>query len=187
MSGAPQLAAFFEMMKPLSYRTKTSYTNWSGTLAFIPFNPSLTNSVPILSNVDVAALMEVRGSVRIQSGARNTSSWSTFPYANTGIPTYNVFSSNANLGYIVFYNDAPTVSNWTIQTTIEIKVRFFRRTIYNFSITPTLSKIVVLDQRKAADSEISVVKEEIKSYSDDESESLTFQSDVSGATTVKYA
>jgi len=162
MSGAPQLSAFFEMFKPTHYRTKTSYINWSGTVAFIPFNPALTNSVPILSNVDVAALMEVRGSVRLESGARNDSSWSTFPYASIGIPTYNIFSSNANLGYLVFYNDAPVVSNWTVQTTVEIKVRFFRRTLYNFSITPTRSTKVVEGKDALTDSEISILKEELK-------------------------
>jgi hypothetical protein len=140
MSGAPQLSSFFEMFKPTSYRIIVSYTNWSGTVAFVPYNPSLPYSVPTTSTIDSAALMEVRGAVRVQAGFDNTGVWCTFPFTNTGLQTYNVYSSNQNLGFVAHYNDAPTISSWTIQTTIEINVRFFRRTLFNFTITPTLSK-----------------------------------------------
>lgn len=137
LAGFAQLSTFFEMAQPMSYRIRVSYTGWSGIVAFVPVNP-LDSFVPIFSNLDVGALDEVRGAVRIQSGSSNTGGWSRFPFATGGFQTYGLFNNNLNLGYIATYNDAPTVVSWTTQLTIEVKVKFFRRTLYFFAITPTL-------------------------------------------------
>lgn len=140
LSGFPQLASFFGMAQPVSYRMRASYINWSGTLAFVPLNP-LSSSVPSgIGFIDAGGLMETRGSVRVQAGATNTGSWSTFPFAQLGLSSFDMFNVPYNVGYLVAYNDASAVTaNWNIQLTLEVKVRFYRRTLQNFSVSPTLS------------------------------------------------
>lgn len=138
LSGFPQLATFFEMYQPVMYRMLISYTNWTGTAAFVPQSPLSYDIPSTISQVDTSALKEVRGSVRVQPGYSNTGSWSSYPYAQQGFQTYGAANSNVDAGYLVFYNDAPTVANWTVQMSLEIRVRFFRRTLFYFAITPTL-------------------------------------------------
>jgi hypothetical protein len=142
-SGFPQLSTFFEMAQPVSYRLRMSYTNWNGTAAYVPMNP-LNVSLPSLINTDPLALLEVRGSVRLQSGFDNTGVWCRYPYTQQGFQTYYLQNAPGVAGYIMLYNDASTVANWTIQMTIEVKVRFFRRTLYAFTVSPTLTSKFVL-------------------------------------------
>jgi hypothetical protein len=139
------LGTFFEMAHPRRYRICISYTNWSGTACFVPVNAYETN-IPLLTSTDPLSVMEVQGAVRIQPGASNWGRWCRFPYAQQGWPTYGIGSPSFALpvGYCYAYNDAPVTANWTIQATLEVEVRFFRRTLYNYTITPTLNKTVVL-------------------------------------------
>lgn len=142
LSGLPQLAAFFEMAHPLKYRIRLSYTNWSGTIAFVPINPYAYGTLPTASNLDYQALKEVRGSIRVQSGFGNTGTMCTFPFANQGWNAYGLYNAGPPVGYYAAYNDAPssTLANWTIQMTLEVLVSFRRRTLYQYSVTPTLKK-----------------------------------------------
>jgi hypothetical protein len=142
ISGLSQLAAFFEMAHPLRYRLRLSYTNWSGTLAFVPINPYAYGTLPSLTNLDNQALREVRGSIRVQSGFNNTGSWCTFPFANQGWNAYGLFNAGPPLGYYAAFNDAPGVTaNWTIQLTLEVVVIFRRRTLYSYTVTPTKKEL----------------------------------------------
>jgi hypothetical protein len=143
LSGFPQLSTFFEFAQPVSYRLRMSYTNWNGTVAFVPMNP-LNVSLPSLISTDPLALSEVRGNVRLQSGYNNTGVWCRYPYAQLGLQTYYLQNAPGVAGYIMFYNDASTVINWTIQMTIEMKVRFYRRTLYAFTVSPSLVSKFVL-------------------------------------------
>jgi hypothetical protein len=182
-SGFPQLASFFEMVQPVSYRLRCSYTGWSGNVAYIPQNP-LSIAIPsTTSNLDEAALMEVRGSVRMQVGYNNTGAWCRYPYATIGFQTYQLnLTSTSAAGYLAFFNDNPSLSTvWPIQLTLEVKMRFFRRTLYNFTVVPTLThRFVFVDNHKKGVTDKTALTSEL-------SEILSSKTDDSGATTIKYA
>ena len=136
LGGFPQLANFFECFTPRSYRIRLSYTNWSGTIAFVPLNP-FTATVPSATSLLVQSLREVSGAVRVQQGFTNTGAKVSYPYPSMGWQCASI-SSNP-IGYIAAYNDTPIVLAWTIQVTIEIDVRFYRRQLLNLGNTmPTL-------------------------------------------------
>lgn len=158
LSGFNQLGTFFEMYKPTKYRLKISYTNWSGTMCFVPQNPIIADSPPTLTSTDPLAVMEVRGSVRVQAGYNNTGTWCTFPFTNVGLQTHISDTTPLIIGYLLAYNDAPLVSNWTIQATLEVETRFFRRTLYYYLVGPTLSTRFVL----ASEAIVTPVEEESK-------------------------
>jgi len=136
LSGFPQLATFFECFVPRSYRIKFSYTNWSGTLAFVPLNP-FTSTAPSASSLLTTALREVRGAIRVQQGYNNTGALCTYPYPNQGWQCASI-GSNV-IGYIAAFNDGVLpLANWTIQCTIEVDIRFMRRNLlFTGSVAPT--------------------------------------------------
>jgi hypothetical protein len=149
-SGFPQLASFFEMVQPISYRLRCSYTGWSGSAAYVPQNP-LSIAIPSTSsNLDEAALMEVRGSVRLQAGYNNTGAWCRYPYATIGFQTYQLnLTSTSAAGYLAFFNDNPSLSTvWPVQMTLDVKMRFFRRTLYYFTVTPSLTPTFITVQNE---------------------------------------
>jgi len=156
LGGFPQLASFFEMYQPVRYRLRPSYTNWSGSLAFVPGNPAFVD-LPTVGNIDASSVLECRGSVRMQSGYNNTGSWCTFPYASIGLQCHTAITTTPAAGYVLAYNDQPgsITTTWTVQAVIEVDVRFFRRNLNLYTITPTLSSNVVLlnglSEEKGAD------------------------------------
>jgi len=152
LSGAPQLITFFENFAPKAYRIKFSYTNWSGTVAFVPLNP-FTATVPSAGSLSTQALREVRGAVRIQSGYNNTGVKCVYPYPGQGWQCASIGSNP--IGYLAFYNDGVLpVSNWNIQVTLEVDVRFDRRQLLNTGgVVPTLTPNLSPDDDEETKSE----------------------------------
>jgi len=146
LNGFEQLASFFEMVHPVRYRIRYSYTGWSGTATFVPENP-YSLSTPSLVNTEPQSILETRGAVRIQAGYTNNGSWCRFPFAQQGWQSLALGGSPGSgltIGYLLTFNDSPgTVANWTVQATLEVDCRFFRRTLYSFTVTPTLSSKLV--------------------------------------------
>jgi len=136
LSGFPQLATFFECFVPMTYRIKFSYTNWSGTLAFVPLNP-FTATLPSAGSLLTTALREVRGAIRVQQGYNNSGTVCTYPYPNQGWQCASIGSNP--IGYIAAFNDIPLpVANWSIQCTIEVNMKFLRRNLlFAGGVVPT--------------------------------------------------
>lgn len=154
LNGFEQLASFFEMVHPVRYRIRYSYTGWSGTACFVPENP-YSVSTPTLTSTEPQSILEVRGSVRIQQGYTNNGVWCRFPFAVQGWQSLALGGSPGSgltIGYMLTFNDAPgTVASWTIQSTLEVECRFFRRTLYQFTVTPTLSSKLIFPKEPRPD------------------------------------
>jgi hypothetical protein len=137
LGGFPQLATFFEFVQPIRYRILPSYTNWNGTLAFVPTNPQ-SAVIPSATSIDTLSLLEVRGAVRMQPGYNNIGTWNTYPYSLLGFSADSLFTTGLPFGYIVAVNDAVAPGSWVVQMSFEVDLKWYRRQLRFFSISPTL-------------------------------------------------